>query len=291
MEYSPGCAIPYVARVDAGTIELVRQFGVDVVSSGDLIQRFSTVWDEATMATHRQASDKLDRIKDRAFEETAGRLRDNVPTTEFDIQDLMAGWFREEGLVSTDPPNVSAQENAGNPHYLPTPAASRAIRRDEILLLDLWGKLDRPGAVFADITWMGFTGRTVPDRFADAFAAVRDARDAAIELVQQSLRAGRDLRGWEVDRAASTILKDRGYGDYILHRTGHSLGESVHGNGVNMDDYETHDDRRLLPGTGFTIEPGVYFDDFGVRTEINMIVSARDAAVTGRLQTEILALV
>jgi Xaa-Pro dipeptidase len=291
MEYSPGCAIPYVARVDAGTIELVRQAGVDVVSSGDLIQRFSTVWDEEALATHRQASEKLYRIKDRAFEAAARGLRDNVATTEFDLQQLMAGWFREEGLVSTDEPNVSVGANAGNPHYLPTSTASRAIRRDDILLLDLWGKLERPGAVFADITWMGYTGRTVPDRFANAFAAIRDARDAAIELVQQAMRNGRDLRGWEVDRAASTILKDAGYADQILHRTGHSLGESVHGNGVNMDDFETHDDRRLLPGTGFTIEPGVYFDDFGVRTEINMTVSARDAAVTGPLQTEILALV
>jgi Xaa-Pro aminopeptidase len=291
MEYSPGCAIPYVARVDAGTIELVRQAGVDVVSSGDLIQRFSTVWDEEALASHRQASDKLYRVKDRAFEAAARRLRDRIATTEYDIQQLMAGWFRDEGLVSTDEPNVSAAENAGNPHYLPTSASHRAIRADEILLLDLWGKLDHPGAVFADITWMGYTGRTVPDRYAKAFAAIRQARDAAIELVQQSMRAGRDLRGWEVDRAASTILKDAGYADYILHRTGHSLGESVHGNGVNMDDYETHDDRRLIPGTGFTIEPGLYFDDFGVRTEINMTVSARDAAVTGPLQTEILALV
>jgi Xaa-Pro dipeptidase len=264
---------------------------VDVVSSGDLIQRFSTVWDEEALATHRQASEKLYRIKDRAFEAAARGLRDNVATTEFDLQQLMAGWFREEGLVSTDEPNVSVGANAGNPHYLPTSTASRAIRRDDILLLDLWGKLERPGAVFADITWMGYTGRTVPDRFANAFAAIRDARDAAIELVQQAMRNGRDLRGWEVDRAASTILKDAGYADQILHRTGHSLGESVHGNGVNMDDFETHDDRRLLPGTGFTIEPGVYFDDFGVRTEINMTVSARDAAVTGPLQTEILALV
>jgi Xaa-Pro dipeptidase len=291
MEYSPACAIPYVARVDAGTIELVRQSGVDVVSSGDLIQRFSTVWDEDATAGHRQASEKLYRIKDRAFDAAARRLRDNVATTEFDLQQLMVGWFREEGLVSTDEPNVSAGANSGNPHYLPTSTASRAVRKDEILLLDLWGKLERPGAVFADITWMGYTGRTVPDRFANAFAAIRDARDAAIGLVQQSMRAGRDLRGWEVDRAASTILKDAGYADQILHRTGHSLGESVHGNGVNMDDFETHDDRRLLPGTGFTIEPGVYFDDFGVRTEINMTVSARDAVVTGPLQTEILALV
>jgi len=290
MEYSPGCAIPYVARVDAGTIELVRQSGVDVVSSGDLIQRFSTVWDDATLASHRQASEKLYRIKDRTFEATTRRLRDRVATTEYDLQQLMIGWFRDEGLLVTDEPNVSAAENAGNPHYQPTATAHRAIRADEILLLDLWGKLDRPGAVFADITWMGFTGRSVPDRYARAFAAIREARDRAVELVQTSMRAGRDLRGWEVDRAASTVLKDAGYGADILHRTGHSLGESVHGNGVNMDDYETHDDRRLLPGTGFTIEPGLYFDDFGVRTEINMTVSARDAAVTGPLQTEIVAL-
>jgi Xaa-Pro dipeptidase len=291
MEYSPGCAIPYVARVDAGTIELVRQVGVDVVSSGDLIQRFSTVWDEPALASHRQASEKLYRIKDLAFEATARHVRDKIATTEYDIQQLMVGWFRDEGLLVTDEPNVSAASNSGNPHYQPTAASHRAIRPDEILLLDLWGKLNRPGAVFADITWMGYTGRTVPDRFAKAFAAIRQARDTGVELVQQAMRAGRDLRGWEVDRAASQVLKDAGYSDAILHRTGHSLGESVHGNGVNMDDYETHDDRRLLPGTGFTIEPGVYFDDFGVRTEINMTVSARDAAVTGPLQQEILALV
>ena len=291
MEYSPGCAIPYVARVDAGTIELVRQSGVEVVSSGDLIQCFSTVWDEDALASHRQASEKLYRVKDQAFEAAARRLRDRVATTEYDIQQLMVGWFRDEGLLSTDEPNVSAAENSGNPHYLPTATSHRAIRADEILLLDLWGKLNRPGAVFADITWMGFTGRNVPERLVRAFAAIRDARDAGVELVQQSMRAGRDLRGWEVDRAASQVLKDAGYADAILHRTGHSLGESVHGNGVNMDDYETHDDRRLIPGTGFTIEPGVYFDDFGVRTEINMTVSARDAAVTGPLQQEILALV
>jgi len=291
MEYSPGCAIPYVSRVDAGTIELVRQAGVDVVSSGDLVQRFSTIWGADAIAMHRQASEKLYRVKDRAFEAAAERLRNGLATTEYDIQQLMAGWFREEGLVSDAEPIVSAGENAGDPHYMPTPRAHRAIRADEVLLLDLWGKLDRPGAVFADITWMGYTGRELPDRFAKAFEAIRGARDAAVDLVQQAMRSGKDLRGWEVDRAASSVLHAAGYGDRILHRTGHSLGESVHGNGVNIDDYETHDDRRLLPGTGFTIEPGVYFDDFGVRTEINVIVSPRDAAVTGPLQTEILALV
>ena len=291
MEYSPKCAIPYIARVDAGTIELIRGCGVDVVSSGDLVQRFATVWDAAAISSHRIASDKLYNVKDRAFDAVARRMHNGEPTTEYDIQQLMAGWFREEGLVSDSDPNVSAAENAGNPHYLPTAAAHRPIGHDELVLLDLWGKLDRPGAVFADITWVGYTGRRVPDPFARAFAAVRDARDAAIRLVRSATCEGRDLRGWQVDRAASSVLRDAGYGDRIVHRTGHSLGEAVHGNGVNMDDYETHDDRRLLTGTGFTIEPGLYFDDFGVRTEINMIVQERDAIVTGPSQTEILALV
>jgi Xaa-Pro dipeptidase len=290
MEYSAGCAIPYIARVDAGTIELVRQSGADVVSSGDLVQRFSSVWDDAAIATHREASDKLYRVKDRAFEAIARRLRERVATTEYDIQQLMAGWFRDEGLVSDDPANVSAAENAGNPHYLPTATAHRTIHPDELVLLDLWGKVEGPGSVFADITWVGYTGATVPDRFAHAFATICAARDAGIALVQQAAKSGRELRGWEVDRAASTVIRGAGYGERILHRTGHSLGETVHGTGVNMDDYETHDDRRLLPGTGFTIEPGVYFDDFGVRTEINMIVHAHDAAVTGPVQTEILRL-
>ena len=293
MEYSPRCAIPYVSRVDAGTIELVRACGapgIDIVSSGDLVQLFSTVWDDSAVASHRSASDKLYRVKDQAFEAVARRLRDNIATTEYDIQQLMAGWFHEEGLVSDADPMVSAQENAGNPHYLPTAAAHRPIRRDEVLLLDLWGKLPAPGAVFADITWMGFTGARVPDRVAQAFSVIRDARDAAVALVQSAVRSGREVRGWEVDRAASTIIRKAGYGDAILHRTGHSLGTSVHGNGVNMDDYETHDDRRLLPGAGFTIEPGVYFNDFGVRTEINMVVAAHDATVTGPLQTELVTL-
>jgi Xaa-Pro dipeptidase len=290
MEYSPGCAIPYVSRVDAGTVELIRQAGADVVSSGDLIQRFSAVWDAAAIDTHTQASEKLYRVKDRAFDAVARRLRDGIATTEFDIQQLMAGWFRDEGLTSDADPNVSAAENAGNPHYLPTAAVHRAIRKDELVLLDLWGKLDRPGAVYADITWVGYAGARAPERMVKAFAAVCGARDAGIRLVQDAARAGRELRGFEVDRASMAVLREAGYADNILHRTGHSLGETVHGNGVNMDDYETHDDRRLLPGTGFTIEPGVYFSDFGVRTEINMIVAERDAAVTGPLQTEILSL-
>jgi Xaa-Pro aminopeptidase len=291
MEYSAKCAIPYVSRIDAGTVELVRDCGVEVVSSGDLVQRFSAVWRQPQVATHIAASERLYRIKDRAFEEVARRLRDKVATTEYDIQQLMVRWFEEEGLISDSPPAVSAAEHAGDPHYLPTATASRAINADEILLLDLWGKLDQPGAVFADITWVGFTGGRPAERHVRAFETVARGRDAAIAFVKDAVAAGRDVRGWEVDRASSTVLREAGFGAHILHRTGHSLGESVHGTGVNMDDYETHDDRRLLPGTGFTIEPGLYFSDFGIRSEINMVVGEREAPVTGPVQRELLALV
>jgi Xaa-Pro dipeptidase len=290
MEYSPNNAIPYVSRVDAGTIEMVRSLGVDVASSGDLIQQFEARWDDAAIATHRAASEKLYRIKERAFEEVARRLRSGVATTEYDIQQQMVGWFKEEGLVSDSAPCVSAQENAGNPHYLASAAEHRVIRKDELVLLDLWGKLDTPASVFADITWIGFTGPSVPDRMAKAFGAICGARDAAVDAVQNAAKAGREVRGFEADRAARKVLIDAGYEDAILHRTGHSLGENVHGNGAHLDDYETHDERRLLPGSGFTIEPGLYFKDFGVRTEINMVWAASGPEVTGPRQKAILSL-
>lgn len=291
MEYSPNCAIPYVSRVDAGTIELVRGLGLEVVSSGDLIQQFEAHWDEAAIATHRRASEALYRIKDRAFESVARRMRDGVPTTEYDIQQQMVGWFGDEGLVADSAPCVSAQENAGNPHYLASAAEHRVIRQNELVLLDLWGKLTTPGAVYADITWIGFVGTNVPERMTRAFAAICGARDAAVEVVQEAARAGRDVRGFEADRAARKVLQDAGFGDAILHRTGHSLGENVHGNGAHLDDYETHDERRLLPGSGFTIEPGLYFKDFGVRTEINMVWTAAGPEVTGPRQAAIVTLV
>lgn len=290
MEYSPGNNIPYISRVDAGTVEAIREMGTEVVSSGDLVQRFEAVWSAAALETHRKASDALYRIKDRAFEFVRERLSGGTSLTEYDVQQAMLGWFETEGLVADDTPNVSAQENAGNPHYHPSREVHRSIRREEILLLDLWGKLRTPGAVFADITWVGFTGSSVPDEYARAFGAARDGRDAAVALVQSAVREGRVLRGYEVDRACRAVVDRAGYGAQFIHRTGHSLGETVHGNGVHLDDYETHDDRRLIPGTGFTIEPGVYTDTFGVRTEINMYVDAREAYVSGPLQQEIVTL-
>jgi Xaa-Pro dipeptidase len=290
MEYSPQGAIPYVSRVDAGTFEAVRSLGVDVVSSGDLVQRFEAAWSTEALASHRAASERLYRIKDRAFEALRTAIRAGGASDEYDLQQKMMEWFSEEKLVTDSPPVVAAMENAGNPHYLPSPEAHRSIRVNELVLLDLWGKLPTNGAVFADITWVGFTGSSVPAEFSSAFAAIRDGRDAAIQLVQAAARERRDLRGWQVDRAAREVIERAGYGKAFIHRTGHSLGETVHGNGVHMDDYETHDDRRLLPGTGFTIEPGVYFDRFGVRTEINMFYGDGEASVTGPAQTEIMTL-
>ena len=290
MEYSPDGAIPYISRVDGGTLEAIRRLGVEVVSSGDLVQRFEALWDQEALTTHREAAARLYRIKDRAFEVIARRTRDRVPMTEFDVQQLMASWFRDEGLVSDSNPVVAVQENAGNPHYLPTADRHRPIRPDELVLLDLWGKQQLSGAVFADITWVGYTGTGAPEAMTRAFAAVCMARDAALTLVQAAASERRELRGWEVDQVARERLEQAATGGRILHRTGHSLGEDVHGNGTHLDDYETHDDRRLMPGTGFTIEPGLYFETFGVRTEINVFLNEEEAVVSGPIQREILML-
>jgi Xaa-Pro dipeptidase len=290
MEYSPGNAIPYISRVDAGTVEAVRRAGPEVVSSGDLVQRFEAIWSPDALKTHRTASDALYRIKDRAFTFVRDGRKQGRTLTEFDVQAAMVGWFADEGLITDAPPVVAAQENAGNPHYMPTAAKPRAIGANEVVLLDLWGKLPLPGAVFADITWVGFTADEVPERYVRAFNAARDARDAAVALVQEAVSAGRELRGYEVDRACRAVIERAGFGAQFIHRTGHSLGTEVHGNGVHMDDYETHDERRLIAGTGFTIEPGVYSKEFGVRTEINMYIGEREASVSGPLQREFVLL-
>ena len=285
MEYSPGNSIPYISRVDAGTVEAVRQLGVDVVSSGDLVQRFEAIWSAEALASHRAASEALYRIKDRAFDFIRDARRAGRAVTELDAQREMVRAFEHEGLIFDSPPVVAAQENAGDPHYGPSEQKYRAINDGEVVLLDLWGKLPSDGAVYADITWMGFTGASAPEQYVKAFNAARDGRDAAIALVQQRVKAGQEIRGFEVDRECRTILERAGFGPQFVHRTGHSLGTEVHGNGVHMDDFETHDERRLIPGTGFTIEPGVYTKEFGVRTEINMYVGDGEAVVTGPLQT------
>ena len=290
MEYSPMCAIPYLSRIDAGTAEAVRAKGVEIFSSGDLVQQFEASWTADQLASHQVASAALYRIKDRAFASAASAVRAGRALSEYELQQQMVEWFNEEGLISDSAPVVAIDANAGNPHYLPTVDRARSISADQVLLLDLWGKTTEPGAVFADITWVGVTGSRVPAETARAFKAIAEARDAAVQLVEEAARQGRDIRGWEVDQAARQVLERLGYGDHILHRTGHSLGEDVHGNGVHMDDYETHDDRRLIPGTGFTVEPGLYFETFGVRTEVNVFRGEHEATVTGPRQQEVVTL-
>ena len=289
LEYSPGCAIPYVSRVDAGTVDSLRQLGIKPLSSADLVQRFEAVWDDAALAAHRTASEHLYTIKDRTFE----LIRDHLLTealTEYTVQQRMVDWFTELGLVTDCPPVVAAQQSSGNPHYLPTASEHRRIRPEQLVLIDLWGKLDSAGAVYADITWVGYTGATPPEKASEIFGVVRAARDAAVTLVTSRVRAKQSIGGFEVDRAARDVVAAAGFGDRFMHRTGHSLGEEVHGNGVHMDDYETHDDRRVIAGSGFTIEPGIYLAEFGVRTEINMYVSNNDATVTGPEQSELVSL-
>jgi Xaa-Pro dipeptidase len=289
MEYSPDCAIPYVSRVDAGTIELVRSCGVEVVSSGDLVGRFEAAWDEAAIATHRRASEALYRIKDQAFAFIAERVRTGAPVRELEVQARMVDWFSSEGLVTDAAPIVAVQEHSGDPHYGPTPATSRAIERGNLVLLDLWGKLQQSDSVYADITWTGVVG-TPTAEMVRVFEIVAGARNAALSRVSGAVAGGRPIHGWEVDRAAREVIDRAGYGDRFVHRTGHSLGRDVHGNGVHMDDYETHDDRRLLEGTGFTIEPGIYLPSFGIRSEINVVVHAGHAQATGPLQPTLVRL-
>jgi Xaa-Pro aminopeptidase len=250
MEYSPGNAIPYVSRVDAGTIELVREAGVGVVTSGDLVQRFDALWDQAQIASHREASEKLYRIKDRAFDEVTRRLRNRVATTEFDIQQLMVRWFEEEGLTAESAPNVSAQENAGNPHYLPTAEHHRAIRPNELLLLDLWGKRRQPRAVYADITWVGFTGTAIPERMTRAFAAVVAARDAARHVRQDAVGQGAQSRVRN-STARRLVIEQHGYAAAIL--PGRDQPRGCCRNGATST---TTDARRAAhAGSGFTIRP------------------------------------
>jgi Xaa-Pro aminopeptidase len=288
MEYSANNDIPYISRVDGGTIDLLRSLGKTIVSSGDLVGAFEAAWHAAEIDTHERASLALYRIKDRAFAYVQAKLQAGESINEYIVQQEMVRYFAEEGLISDSAPIVGAQENAGDPHYIPNADLHRPIRPNEVLLLDLWGKFATPGAVYADITWCGFTGDVVPEKYAKAFATIAAGRDAAINKVQTGISSGAGVRGWEVDRICRDVITEAGYGQYFVHRTGHSLGIEVHGNGVHMDDYETHDVRKLLPGTGFTIEPGIYTKEFGVRTEINMVVGATHATVTGPCQTELL---
>lgn len=290
MQYSPNNDIPYMSRVDAGTIELIRSFGVEPVPSADLVQEFEAAWTPAQFEMHKEASDKIHRIIIEAFDEIARRIRANEPTTEYDIQQFMVRRYAEENLESdNEPPIVAVNANAANPHYEPTRDRHAPIRRGDFVLFDVWAKLKKPDAVYTDQSWTGYVGENVPEEYARIFNIVRDARDAAVKFVQESIRAGRPIKGADVDDVSRGVIKRAGYGAEFIHRTGHSIGAEVHGNGANIDNLETRDARRIIPRTTFSIEPGIYLEGkFGVRSEVDVHVTERDAIVTGQpIQTAV----
>jgi Xaa-Pro dipeptidase len=290
MQYSPKNEIPYVAMVDAGTIELVRNSGSKVVTSADLVQKYEACWSAAQLDSHLRAGAAIDRIVGEAFRYAAKFVRDNVSLTEYDLKQWILTQFVDAGLQTEEGPDIAVGAHASDPHYAPLPGKSSQIREGDLLLLDVWGKTQSPGSVYYDVTWVGYLGAKVPEKYAKIFRIVSEARDKAIELIRSSIGAGKPLHGWQVDKAARGVIEKAGYGKYFFHRTGHSIGEKVHGNGVNMDGLETWDARHLIPRTCNSVEPGIYLPEFGIRSEVDMYIGERDARVTGAIQTEILPL-
>ena len=290
MQYSPMNNIPYVSLVDAGTVELVRSLGSEVVTSADLVQRFEARWSLAQQETHRAAGRLIDEITQGAFERVAAHVRDKKPLTEHSLQEWILQQFAARHLTTDDGPIVAVNENSGNPHYEPSADKPRPIAAEDWLLLDVWGKLNQPGAVYYDITWVGYIGAEVPARYNEVFQVVRSARDAAVELVAGAVARGETLRGYQVDDVARGVIRRHGYGDYFIHRTGHSIGEEVHSTGANMDNLETRDEREIIPDTCFSIEPGIYLPEFGVRLEVDVLVGEKSAGPTGAVQKEIVCI-
>jgi len=289
MQYSPNNLVFTISLVDGGTLDLVRGLGKNVVSSGDLVAQFEATWTEEQIKSHFAARDAIDAITASAFQEIGRRVR-NGGTREHEMQQWFMEAFQRENLITDDPPIVAVNANSGNPHYEPNAANSAPIREGDFVLLDVWGKKNTPGAVYYDITWTGFVGKAPSDRMREIFNIVRQARDAGVRTVQEAVAAGRPIAGWEVDRAARTHIRNAGYADYFIHRTGHSIGTEVHSNGANMDDLEIHDERRIIPNSCFSVEPGIYLPEFGVRSEVDVLVRPHSAEVTGRAQTEIVTI-
>ena len=273
MEYSPFAAIPYVSRVDAGTVELIRSLGVEVVSSADLVQQSEARWNADQFAGHMESAHLILEIKDEAFAWLGVQLRDGVPVTEYDVQSFIMDRFDAEDLIPGHPPIVAANAKASDPHYYPTTDQHQPIRPGDCVLIDLWAKQKAPDAVYADTTWVAYAGTNAPQRYIDVFEVVRDARDLAVNFIRESFAAGEVVYGYAVDDLVRGYMTQRGYGEFFIHRTGHSIGTEVHGNGVNIDNLETRDERALIPGVCFSIEPGIYLPKFGVRTEINVFIA------------------
>lgn len=288
MEYSPGGALPVMGIVDAGTIELVRSLGVEVVSSADLIQASVAGWG-AALSEHGRASNIVDAIKDRAFAHIAARIRDRAPVHEHEVAQFIRDQFRAEGLEWPDGPIVAVNAHAGDPHYEPSEKCPTPINPGDWVLIDLWARVPGDHNIYSDITWTGFVGKDVPDQHRRVFDSVLAARDASLRMATESWKRGTPVQGWQLDDAARQVLIDAGLGRAIRHRTGHSLspGKMVHGLGMNLDNLETRDTRQMIAGTGFTIEPGAYLEHMGVRSEINVYVDpAQGPVVTSKVQRE-----
>ena len=292
MEYSPLNAIPYVARVDAGTVDLVRSYGVEVVSSANIAQRFEAQLSDEQVETHREAGRRIIATKDRLFAELGENLREGNSLSEYSVQQRFLTHLQYAGVIP-ERPHVAVNANCSNPHYEADADNSSPIRRGDLILVDFWARLPGQNSIFADYTWMAFAGtrEEIPARQNEIFALVRRARDEAIAFVRQKLAAGERVEGAQVDDVARAVIADAGYADYFVHRTGHNIGTMCHGNGANIDNYETEDRRELLPNTCCSIEPGIYLPEFGIRSEVNLVIHERDAEVTGvPVQEEITAL-
>ena len=290
MQYSPRNAIPYVSMVDAGTVELVRSAGPKIFSSADLVQKYEACWTPQQLESHLAAGEVVDRIIRDAFQLAAKGARDGKPLTEYVLKQWILKEFDAADLTAEEGPDVAVGANASDPHYGPVEGKSSPIREGELLLLDVWAKQNKPGSVYYDVTWTGFLGAKVPEQYAKVFGVVREARDTAVALIRSAIAKGRPLQGWQVDNAARSVIKEAGFGEYFFHRTGHSIGESVHGNGVNMDGLETRDSRHLIARTCTSIEPGIYLREFGIRSEVNVYIGEKEARVTGAVQQELLPL-
>jgi Xaa-Pro dipeptidase len=282
MEYVPRNANPYVSRVDAGTIELVRSFGIDIVPSGDLIQRFEACWDDDQWALHLEAAKHTRSAYDVAFGYIADQVRKKAPVRETEVQKVILAHFDKNGVMADHAPIVAVGPHSGDPHYEPKAGADAVIQEGDFVLIDLWAKCKKPRAVYSDLTRVAFVGKEVPPRYQKIFAIVAAGRDAAIAKVRSAFASKQVLKGCDVDNACRAVIEKAGYGDYFVHRTGHSIGQEVHGNGANMDGLETREDRRVMPRTCFSVEPGIYLPEFGIRSEVNVFVDSQGGVhVTG----------
>jgi len=287
MQYSPNCAIPYVSLVDGGTLELVRSTGVEVVSSANLVQLFDSRWTAEQLEMHLEAGRRVDRVRAAAFQKVTDALKTGQTITEWQVNRFVREEFEKAGLTTDHGPIVGVNAHMSDPHYEPEAQGSSEIRTGDAVLIDMWAKLNQPGAVFYDITWTGYCGADPPSTLQNVFHVVIGARDRAIQRVQNAVSRNQPIRGFEVDDAARGYIDEKGFGPYFVHRTGHSIGEEVHGTSANMDNLETHDDRRIIAGTCFSIEPGVYLPEFGIRSEVNVYVGSDEAHVTGEIQRQL----